>query len=850
MAPSNTCITSQLRQLIYYNIDNNLLKNALFFAERLAALDHRSAESSYLLALCHLRLGDNASAYEHSKPTGLRGTHLGCAYVFAQACLALERWKDGIVALEKSRGLWGGKNNFGKHTQSSRHPYPDAAAISCLLGKLYYGHDDKTKAVSNFEVALKLNPFMWDAFTSLCDMGTNMHVGNIFKMSPELDTVIRTNFSEQSGSQPQAKDTTLSTMHDHAQNRPGARPTSFANESLDPFNNVTSRGFAGGIFSSLGLSQKINESSPTLTSMPAAGGGGIEPEAMETPTGPSASIDVTVVPNRRDANVVSSYEPPQAPMRKSRTIQGLGMDLGMDVPKMSRAVSTKRAPKAPEQVEESAAAQSLRNNTLAAGVGERKRTVSGQVVQPRQTSEDPGAPQRRSVRLINQFRPTSSKTSSTTNLPSSTALTVGANPGRELKKARPPISRIMRPSTSTSTVGRQVSGNRKPVEDSMDLDHKEPIKSWTNTTLIPTQKSFENESAKQDDALRFLLDMFRKFGSGYFALSQFRCLEALQFYSTLPRAQQETPWVMAQMGRAHYEQAAYAEAEIYYKRIRQVAPTRFEDMEIYSTILWHLKRETDLAFLAHELVDANWQSPQAWCALGNSWSLARDHENALRSFKRATQLNPKFAYAFTLQGHEHVANEEYDKALTAYRQGMAADKRHYNAWYGVGRVWEKLGNYEKAFQHFTSASRINPTNAVLICCIGTVLEKQKQPRNALTYFTQATELAPRSALTRFKKARALMSLGDTDSALKELMILKDLAPDEAMVHFLLGRLYKSTKEKGLAVRHFTIALNLDPKVLGCCAPDFQPQLTVYFRPVNKSKKRSKVWKTKTRMRRV
>src|SRR5580700_3931733 len=98
--------------------------------------------------------------------------------------------------------------------------------------------------------------------------------------------------------------------------------------------------------------------------------------------------------------------------------------------------------------------------------------------------------------------------------------------------------------------------------------------------------------------------------------------------------------------------------------------------------------------------------------------------------------------------HQHVLNEEYDKALSAYRHGVAADKRHYNAYYGIGRVYEKLGNFDKAFVHFTAASSINPTNAVLICCIGTVLEKQKQPRQALQYFTKATELAPRSALTR------------------------------------------------------------------------------------------------------
>ncbi|TAQ86060.1 hypothetical protein B7494_g5607 [Chlorociboria aeruginascens] len=802
MAPINPCITNQLRQLIYYHIDNNLLSNALFFAERLAAYDHRSTESAYLVALSHLRLGDEASAYEYAKPAGLRGTHLGCAYVFAQACLALEKYKDGIVALEKSRGLWGGKNSFGKHTQSSRQPYADASAVSCLLGKLYHGYDDKKKAISYFEDALKLNPFMWDAFTNLCDMGTSVRVPNIFKMSPEMEAVLKANSQESPDTTSQMKDSTLS-MLDPAQNRAGTRPIS---ETPDPFNNAPPRSFTSGFFGTLGLSQKLNESNPSLTNLPAAGGGGIGPEAMETPTGPSASIDVTAIPNRREPGVVAAWqiEPPQAPIRRNRTLQGLGMDFSMDAPKMSRATSSKRPQKVPESsVDESAAAQALRTSAMSLAAGERKRTVSGQVV-PRQTSEEPGAPQRRSVRLFNQIRPASSKSSS--NVP-----TIGPAPGRELKKAKPPVSRIMRQPTSNSTVGRQVSGNRKPVEDFMDVDQKESSsRSWIPPAIQPS-KSLDSEPPKQEEALRWLLDLFKKLGSGYAALSKFQCQEALLIFGALHRTQQDTPWVMSQMGRAHYEQAAYDEAEKYYKRVRQAAPTRFQDMEIYSTILWHLKRETDLAFLAHELIDSTWQSPEAWCALGNSWSLARDHEQALRCFKRATQLNPKFAYAFTLQGHEHVANEEYDKALISYRHGMSADKRHYNAYYGVGRVYEKLGSYEKAFQHFQAASRINPTNAVLICCIGTVLEKQGQKPQALAYFTQATEIAPASALTRFKKARALMATGSPEAALQELMILKDMAPDEAMVHFLLGRLYKQLKQKGAAVRHFTIALNLDPK---------------------------------------
>lgn len=353
----------------------------------------------------------------------------------------------------------------------------------------------------------------------------------------------------------------------------------------------------------------------------------------------------------------------------------------------------------------------------------------------------------------------------------------------------------------------------------MDIDHaeapraKEPPVVQAAPPPAPAPKPAESESVRAvEEALKTIFDLLKKLGSGYSLSSEFQCQEAVAAYMSLPRNHQDTSWVLAQMGRTQYEQANYAEAEKYFKRLRVIAPTRLEDMEVYSTVLWHLKKETELSFLAHEMIDSVWDSPEAWCALGNAWSLAYDHEQALRCFKRATQLDPKFAYAYTLQGHEHVENEEYDKALTAYRHAIAADKRHYNAYYGIGRVYEKLGNFDKALSHYHAASVIHPTHAVLICCMGSILHKQKLIDQALPYFTRATELAPRAPDVRLKKARALLQKGQLKAAQSELMILKDLAPDRAQVHFLLGKLSKTLHDKKSAVRHFTIALSLDPKV--------------------------------------
>ena len=110
----NPHVTAQLRQLIYYHLDCNLLRNALFFAGRLHAYEPRSSEAAYLLALCHLRLGQLKAAYDSSRSSGSRGTHLGSSYVFAQACLGLERYVEGTTALDRSRGLWTVRNSWGE----------------------------------------------------------------------------------------------------------------------------------------------------------------------------------------------------------------------------------------------------------------------------------------------------------------------------------------------------------------------------------------------------------------------------------------------------------------------------------------------------------------------------------------------------------------------------------------------------------------------------------------------------------------------------------------------------------------------------------------------------------------
>ncbi|KAG5297815.1 nuclear protein bimA [Histoplasma ohiense] len=788
MAPSAPHISSQLRQLIYYHLDNNLIRNALFLAGRLHAFEPRSSEASFLLALCHLQSGQPKAAWEYSRNSGSRGTHSGCSYVYAQACLDLGKYIEGITALERSRGLWASKNTWNKHSETRRQHLPDAAACLCLQGKLWHAHQDLHKAVDCYVEALKLNPFLWDAFLGLCQTGANIRIPNIYKISPEMLAMLPSSPAGES----------LPVFEKVAQTNGPLQVQPNINHNLDPFASFNARTDAAN--GSSALWEKLNGSNVVSINAPA-------PEGLETPIAQSDSDEF-----RGGGGGVASgeqtWDPPLAPARKNKTIQTLGLDYGADPPPKMKATIKPRSKSKVDSEDPNPVIVSRETAPPAFG-GERKRTVSGQVAHPTSSQPpEPGAPQRRSVRLFNQIRPTSSKFSTT-------SAAFGAREGREIKKVKSTGAKSRSASGSTSTMGRVVSGNRKAAPDGMDIDSKEsrgvPVSAVPNGVAGGQSKNSVLDKSKDIEALNWVLDLFAKLAEGHAALTTYKCQEAIQIFNTLPQSQRETPWVLSQIGRANYEQGLYAEAEKYFIRVKTIAPSRLEDMEVYSTVLWHLKNEVELAYLAHELMEIDRLSPQAWCAIGNSFSLQSDHDQALKCFKRATQLDHTFAYAFTLQGHEHVSNEEYDKALDAYRHGISADSRHYNAWYGIGKVYEKMGKYKFAEQHYRTASNINPTNAVLVWCIGLVLERMGNQKAALLQYGRACTLAPQSVLARLRKARVLMKLNELKLAHVELKILKDLAPDEPNVHYLLGKLYKMLHDKANAIKHFTTALNLDPK---------------------------------------
>lgn len=358
----------------------------------------------------------------------------------------------------------------------------------------------------------------------------------------------------------------------------------------------------------------------------------------------------------------------------------------------------------------------------------------------------------------------------------------------------------------------------KPQKQISDLD-KEKIETITsaadnkNTKIqnINSQNIAQQLLQMRKQSAEGLMSLMRTLAEGYQQLSTFNCTEAMQAFHNIPLHHMKSTWVQGMIAKVHYEKREYERAANIFVEIHRKEPYRMELMEIYSTVLWHLQRDIQLSALAQDLKNQDRSSPITWCVLGNCFSLQKEHETAIKFFERAVQVDPDFAYSYTLLGHELVTTEELDKAMSCFRSAILRDPRHYNAWYGIGSIYSKQERYSLAEFHFKRALEINPRCSVIMVHIGVMQFHLNKTEQALQTMNAAIELDPNNPLGKFHRGSMYFQCGKYQEALKELEQLKQIVPKESVVYYIVGKIQKKLGNVDLALMNFSWATDLDPK---------------------------------------
>ncbi|CAK9304069.1 unnamed protein product [Gordionus sp. m RMFG-2023] len=295
-------------------------------------------------------------------------------------------------------------------------------------------------------------------------------------------------------------------------------------------------------------------------------------------------------------------------------------------------------------------------------------------------------------------------------------------------------------------------------------------------------------------------------------LSRYETAEALNAFQQLVSAHHDLPYVLCLIAKTYYEMTDYHKACVLYEKAIKQRPFNIDGCEIYSSCLWHLKKHYELSALASVLSKEYRSSHVTWCVVANCFGLAGDHEQAIKSIKRAIQLNPEMPYAYTVLGHEYVSSGDLEMGNIAFQNAIKIDQNHYNAWYGLGMVSFKSEKYQKSEYYYKKALSINPKRAIMMCHLGIVYKQLCKYDQAMKCFDDTLKSDPKLILAKFYRAELLLNhQKNYNDALRELMELSQLAPDESKIYHSIAKVHEKMGRKIECLKYLDWALCMEQR---------------------------------------
>ncbi|KAG6332033.1 hypothetical protein ID866_7053 [Astraeus odoratus] len=784
---SSPLIGQRFHSLIWTCLDSELVRSAVFYAERYYVMDVDSHDARHLYATTLLRSNQPHSALEIVSDTE-EVKCSGCLEIKAKCCTALGRHRQAREALEVclQDTSYIPSSSMGPRTTRA---FPEEATLRCRAGITAMKGSMPDKATASFRQALALNVMLWEAFEGLCSLGTAPEIDEIFP--PRQLPVKRTAPEEPPPIKMHSGPTTTGAgffTPDAAQNN----LLRSRKNNPQPFRMEVPTGQREYVASNDSLFRTENSFiHPPTRNL----------RTENAPAGPSQPV----------ARPLSSTEE-TGPVQKRLRPTTRQRSIEVAKPKSSKVIVDEPQKKARARPALTFAnifsspgrrSQPVQNSKTAVGTGKNERSLGNNVLGPR-----------RSSRLL----------SGASNKPSG---------------KHPPARRRQLTALRSYSVDTEPEDEPIPAADVASSHTQSPpsetspgSSNWTAADEQAAQEAFELEMADY-----YIYDLMRRFARATRALSVYDCYSCLMELEHMPSVHQQSSWVLAMVGRAHYERLEYAsvrkvfrsmfhpadrpyfvagvhvgkfQAERAFRAARALEPYRLGDMEVYSTLLWHLQQNVQLSYLAQELMSINPCSPQAWIATGNLFSLQKERSQALTCFRRAAELDPACAYAYTLSGHESI-DEDLDKAISFFQRALQADARHYNAWYGLGTCYLRMSKIRLAEYHYRKALEIHPQNAVLLGCVGMTVERRGDKGAAHSLFDQAVRLAPDNALVRYRRAKMLISMKRYKEAVEDLHKLRDSSPEESNVVFQLAKVYRLMGDEVRSAQWLAIARDMSPK---------------------------------------
>jgi tetratricopeptide (TPR) repeat protein len=211
------------------------------------------------------------------------------------------------------------------------------------------------------------------------------------------------------------------------------------------------------------------------------------------------------------------------------------------------------------------------------------------------------------------------------------------------------------------------------------------------------------------------------------------------------------------------------------------------------------------------------------------------HEQAIRDFSRALEINPDYIVALLNRGNSYVQLGRYNDALADFNHALKFEKRNAELYSKRGAIFLQNNMFDEAIKDFTAALILNPMYAEAYLNRGRAYAEKGMAAEARLDFTQAIRAdaklsscsfpdqttreicdETKSEINKQKAAKCIlqglgdMNSGGYDEAVANFTKAITLAPSDAVSYTNRGQAYMKLGQPDKAVSDFNQAVLFDP----------------------------------------
>lgn len=212
----------------------------------------------------------------------------------------------------------------------------------------------------------------------------------------------------------------------------------------------------------------------------------------------------------------------------------------------------------------------------------------------------------------------------------------------------------------------------------------------------------------------------------------------------------ENPYAWNEKGNFHFTNKSFEEAIDSYEKAIEIDPMfgqAYNNLALIQFAQGNYNEAILLYKKSIKLLKSNQERAVAWNGLGNSYRRIKDYQNARIAYQNASNLDQEKGGAY--------------EGLTAFETDE--DHKTPEFWNDLGKLFFKIGVYDKAANAFKQAIRSDPKSGIAYSYLARTLTARGQYKEAIVLYQKSVSLLKNSK----ERATVLYWLGDTYRKLNE-----------------------------------------------------------------------------------